>query len=1092
MRVRGVSTVAAVMFALLVAGASGVPTDPIDPVRNVPIPCEVVNAGGTVPRSSENLEHIGNKCGFIGTDIEFQSRTDATGRVHDYAFVGSMGGGLRIFDITTPENPLSVTEAGGYVDPAWENDIQLRGNIAVLTSDGVNNEPSSGSACIRMKDPITAAGVDILGLTFDPVTATFTTVLIDCVVNPPGGAHNSTLSPNGKYLAISNCCSDFAIDIVDMRDDDGDGTLEVGEPDLRWRLIDSAHVSTTTCPTGATFTCKTMAKPDGSPSANSWRPHDVFFSANSQKMYVAAINSTWIVDFELPTGTVTPLALIPNGTPVSDPRNVSISHQADTTSDGKILIISDERGGGLTETGCNTDPSGSGVIGGWHFFALAPIDGQSQTLTASVSNPIKLGDYFTPPPLLGQDPLAGPLQNLRIERGCTIHVFRYGGNGSTSPGEISPGFDGVSRLPIRQAASAHYGAGTWWIDALGPSSNTDGITEDPRSTWGNTRGWIVMPGADTWSAKEYKGHIFTGDMVRGMDIFDFGHPPDPARNVPIPCELLAGPGAVPRTARNMVHVANVCGFVGSDIEFQSRLDSSGRMHDYAFVGTMGAGMRIFDITTPVLNPPSSLGPTLAGEYLDPGWQNDIQLRGDLAAIGFDPLVVGINVSDCLRMKNPSGSITRGGVDLVDLNFNPDTATFGPSLRDCYLNVGGGAHTETFNPRGEWLSIDTSSGNGTEVVDVRASSATPCAPLPAPCFARLVRQIPTSVVASAHDVFFSRDGNTLFSAGLGSTRIVDVSDIFNRAPTLIATIPNSSDPSVDNQTISISHQSDTTADEKILAITDERGGGLQNSACNTNPNGVVGGMHFWALDPSVRSGASLATPKKIGTWIYPNVGPAADPFTDPLPRAERGCTIHVFRFGGNGGASPGPAAPGFDGVSGLPPRQGVAAHYGAGIWWLDFSGAPSSTDGITEDPRTSWGNTRGWIVMPGTDAWSAKEYKGFVYAGDMGRGFDVYGFVGGAPPTAVKVSGLRAVRTNRAVRVTWRTGSEVGTLGFNVYRLRDGRLAKVNRTLVRAQNRPGGATYTVVDRTPGRASAYRLQVVGLDGSRTWRGTVTLRQ
>ena len=30
-----------------------------------------------------------------------------------------------------------------------------------------------------------------------------------------------------------------------------------------------------------------------------------------------------------------------------------------------------------------------------------------------------------------------------------------------------------------------------------------------------------MPGADTWSAKEYKGHIFAGDMLRGFDVYGF-------------------------------------------------------------------------------------------------------------------------------------------------------------------------------------------------------------------------------------------------------------------------------------------------------------------------------------------------------------------------------------------------------------------------------------------------------------------------------------------------------------------------------------------------------------------------------------------
>src|SRR5215210_3708225 len=106
----------AMLVALTVLASAGAAPaeDPLDPVRNVVVPCEIVNAGGVVPRSSRNLVHVGNKCGFIGTDIEFQSRADSTGRIHDFAFVGSMGAGLRIYDITTPEDPLSVTFAGGY------------------------------------------------------------------------------------------------------------------------------------------------------------------------------------------------------------------------------------------------------------------------------------------------------------------------------------------------------------------------------------------------------------------------------------------------------------------------------------------------------------------------------------------------------------------------------------------------------------------------------------------------------------------------------------------------------------------------------------------------------------------------------------------------------------------------------------------------------------------------------------------------------------------------------------------------------------------------------------------------------------------
>ena len=88
-----------VMLGALVvlAGAAAVTWavegDPLDPVRNVALPCEAVSTPGLVPRAAKNIAHVANVCGFVGTDIEFQSRKAADGTVHDYAFVGSMGAG---------------------------------------------------------------------------------------------------------------------------------------------------------------------------------------------------------------------------------------------------------------------------------------------------------------------------------------------------------------------------------------------------------------------------------------------------------------------------------------------------------------------------------------------------------------------------------------------------------------------------------------------------------------------------------------------------------------------------------------------------------------------------------------------------------------------------------------------------------------------------------------------------------------------------------------------------------------------------------------------------------------------------------------
>ena len=471
--------------------------------------------------------------------------------------------------------------------------------------------------------------------------------------------------------------------------------------------------------------------------------------------------------------------------------------------------------------------------------------------------------------------------------------------------------------------------------------------------------------------------VVVGGSVAGAEALT-GDELDPARNLALPCEAVSTPGLVPRSAKNIAHVANVCGFVGTDVEFQSRKAADGTVHDYAFVGSMGAGLRIFDITDPA-------HPVAAGAYTDPGWEVDVQVRADTAAIAFDPVIVGINVSACLRQK--SGSTTKGGIDILRLDFDPETARFSPSLADCYLNTGsGGAHNVTMHPSGSWLAIDTST-SGIEVVDLRGPTAV------------FNRKLPVSLVGSVHDVSFSADGNTMYAASPGQgTYVVDVTNILADGARQIAFIPNNTQPggSANPKNTTISHQADVSSDGAILGFTDERGGGLTQTSCNTDPSGVIGGIHWWALQPmrglDQTADASPATPRRLGSWFYPNPGLGLDPLAPALAsigRSERACTIHIFRNGGTGSVSPGPIAAGFDGVSQLGQRELVVAHYGAGVWQLDFSGPPSSADGIAEDPRSDWGNTLGWNVMPGAETWSAKEYKGYVYTGDMGRGFDVY-------------------------------------------------------------------------------------------------------
>ncbi|MBA2361086.1 MAG: hypothetical protein H0V79_09185 [Actinobacteria bacterium] len=524
-----------------------------------------------------------------------------------------------IYDITNPRNPYY---AGGFDNGGWQNDIQVRGNVVLTSFDGLAGEPSTTSSCLKQNYPdANDQGVDIYRLVYNAQAATqgalgqeplppaypqplplapledtlagqrpFVVTNPTCIANPSGGAHNSTYNPTGTWFGISNCCSDWAVDVIDMRPPTTGENREslradpVPFPKHRYRLIDGSRATPQRCEGRAQspgpVTCIVMQRP-AAPALGSdpsgvrstvscqpdraqtdvrsdtpcglFRPHDHFFSRDGRTMYVAALNSTWIVDVSnvldatcppngrhpagvlCPPITVRTIAIIPNATGEerSTSEVIDLSHQADVTPDEKILVIADEKGGGTSNTDCNSQPNSntSGRLGGLHFLALGEIDGVPRSQGATPSRPKKLGFYVNPNPALGPDPVQEAIDALntrrtlsslpRLERGCTVHVFRIGGNGTASPGPAAPGFDGVSRLPHRQLVTGWYGAGTWHVDFSRPPSDTDGTAEDSRTTWGNTLGWNIMPGADTWSAKEYKGKIASGDMLRGFDVFGF-------------------------------------------------------------------------------------------------------------------------------------------------------------------------------------------------------------------------------------------------------------------------------------------------------------------------------------------------------------------------------------------------------------------------------------------------------------------------------------------------------------------------------------------------------------------------------------------
>jgi hypothetical protein len=92
------------------------------------------------------------------------------------------------------------------------------------------------------------------------------------------------------------------------------------------------------------------------------------------------------------------------------------------------------------------------------------------------------------------------------------------------------------------------------------------------------------------------------------------------------------------------------------------------------------------------------------------------------------------------------------------------------------------------------------------------------------------------------------------------------------------------------------------------------------------------------------------------------------------------------------------------------------------------------------------------------------------------------------PTATAVTGFAALRSPHRVALHWRTASEVGIAGFHVFRESAGRLIRLDARLVPVTR---GRQSFVDTAPPARGTVYRLQIVRLDGSRSWAAAAAVR-
>lgn len=210
-------------------------------------------------------------------------------------------------------------------------------------------------------------------------------------------------------------------------------------------------------------------------------PHDSFplhRPDGKDLLYAASIQKSDIVNIDDPTKPRVVQTIV-------DPE-VGISHGAEPNFDRSLMIVTDEYGGGTGVGACggrgDASPlvpgqAGAAGVGAVHFYRLdkaSGLVGNNGTDKAGVFN---------------IDVQPNEPDQVAADAGCTSHVFWQ------APDE--------NRMAI-----AWYGRGTRIVDFSDPAK--------PRQI-----GSFVPAGANTWSAKPHRGFIFTGDIVRGMDVLRY-------------------------------------------------------------------------------------------------------------------------------------------------------------------------------------------------------------------------------------------------------------------------------------------------------------------------------------------------------------------------------------------------------------------------------------------------------------------------------------------------------------------------------------------------------------------------------------------
>lgn len=395
-------------------------------------------------------------------------------------------------------------------------------------------------------------------------------------------------------------------------------------------------------------------------------------------------------------------------------------------------------------------------------------------------------------------------------------------------------------------------------------------------------------------------------------------------------------GAV--SGENMQAVANAPNLAGNGLDLFERLDVNGNARRYAVAAAHGNGFDIVDIT----DPPA---PETVSHYATPGlnyhpWVQ-VNPRRQIVAVSIeDPGV------------SPAHGVSNGieFVDIADL-ANPTRLGVASGL--------GGPHTiRMIGDNHVYTTLPT------HIIDY----TDPRSP------------VNLGEFQCGHEFYEDPNipGHT-YVGFCGNSRwgVLDTSD-----PAKPVIISETRDLDV-----AFAHEVFPSPDSSFVGVADFRSG-LSHTQC------PGGGIHFYDISGYYVDGASLASPKKMGTWFIPFNGAGVDP--DSTGTNWGPCTTHSWQF--------------------QPERMLVTAGmYTGGTWVMDPTRPPGSGEWSGTPDRglgpTTWGSTLGNFVAEG-DFVNATQWlpfdvepgaERFVVTNGLVRGLDVLEYTGDLPQKVARLT-----------------------------------------------------------------------------------------